>query len=300
MHGFICIDKPAGISSFAAVRRVAKALGVRKAGHAGTLDPFATGVLPVAVGEATKAVRYLHLASKTYRATVRFGVRTDTLDVTGATLDTCDASGVTAARVAAALPAFVGEILQRPPAYSAVKVDGERAYARARRGEAAEPSPRKVAVHAAALLSMEGPEAVIEVRCGAGTYIRAIARDLGEALGTGAVLSSLNRTAYGPFVIGDAVEPDRADPSRLFPVAIALGEIPAVVIPPPAEERVRRGARLDGAFFGQFGLPQPEPGGRLALIDDARRLVAVVAAPATFPAAGRCEVERVFNEKADS
>lgn len=296
MHGFLCIAKPAGMTSFDAVRRTMRAIGARKGGHAGTLDPFATGVLPIAIGEATKAVRYLHLSDKTYRATVRFGVRTETLDITGPVVETRDASGITGAAVAAALPAFVGAILQRPPAYSAVKVGGRRSYALAREGAPVEPPAREVAVHEARLISMAGAEALIEVRCGAGTYVRAIARDLGGALGSCAILAALVRTSYGPFTLADAVDPDLAAPAALRPIVAALGGIPAIVVDAATEVKVRHGATLDAAFFDAAGLAPPAAGALAALVDDAGRLVAVIAAPAGFPS-GRCVIERGFNEK---
>jgi tRNA pseudouridine55 synthase len=296
MHGFLCIDKPEGMTSFAAVRRAARALGVPKAGHAGTLDPFATGVLPVAVGEAAKAIRYLHLVDKTYLATVRFGVETDTLDVTGKTVRTDDAPPPSAGAVESALRSFVGEIVQRPPAFSAVKISGVRAYDLARRGEAVEPAPRKVKIHATSLMSLAERDAQIEIRCGAGTYVRSLARDLAERLGTCGTLWSLRRTAYGPFSADQSVSCERASPALLAPTTIALGSMRIEVVSVDVEARVRQGSHIFDSFFDRAGLRHPVPRERFAFVDSGRRLIAVLVAPPSFPS-GRCEVERVFDER---
>ncbi len=206
--GFIIVDKPTGATSFSMVSLVRRLTGVRRVGHAGTLDPLASGVLPVAFGPATRLIEYLDDELKVYRATVRFGAATDTYDAEGRVTATADASGVTAARVEAALAAFAGDIEQTPPLYSAIKVAGKPLYRYAREGAEIEVAPRVVHVERIELLACEGESAEIEVHCGKGTYIRSIAHDLGAALGCGAHLAALERTRSGGFGIDEAQAPD--------------------------------------------------------------------------------------------
>jgi tRNA pseudouridine55 synthase len=209
LSGFLIIDKPSGVTSFSMVALVRRLTGVKRVGHAGTLDPLATGVLPVAVGQAARLIEYMDDASKTYVARVRFGVTTDTYDAEGEVTATCDASGVTAEAVGQALPAFVGDILQTPPLYSAIKVAGKPLYKYAREGEAVKVAARLVRVDGIDLRSFDAAvaEAEMEVRCGKGTYIRSLAHDLGARLGCGAHLSALRRTSSGGFGIEDAHAP---------------------------------------------------------------------------------------------
>jgi tRNA pseudouridine55 synthase len=207
-HGFLIIDKPPGVTSFSMVALVRRLTGVRRVGHAGTLDPMASGVLPVAVGQAARFIEYMDDELKSYVARVRFGAATDTYDAEGQVTSTGDASGVDAAAVEAALGAFVGRIEQTPPVYSALKVSGKPLYRYAREGAAVAVASRMVYVERAALLSFDAGEAEIEVRCGKGTYIRSIAHDLGQRLGCGAHLSALRRTATGGFTLADARPPD--------------------------------------------------------------------------------------------
>lgn len=208
--GFINVDKPAGMTSFDVVRAVRRASGVRRVGHAGTLDRPATGVLPIALGAATRLVGTLMDARKRYRGSVTLGVETDTYDAAGEVQARRDASGVTRADVERALDAFRGELLQAPPAFSAVKRDGERAWRAARRGERPQLEPRPVTVYGLALTDCEPPRVGIEVECGKGFYMRSLAHDLGAALGVGGHLAALSRTAVGPFRAGDAVALDDA------------------------------------------------------------------------------------------
>lgn len=209
LSGFLIIDKPPGVTSFSMVALVRRLTGVKRVGHAGTLDPPATGVLPVAVGQAARLIEYLDDAPKTYVARVRFGVATDTYDAEGAFTATRDASGVTAEAVQQALPAFIGVIVQTPPLYSAIKVAGKPLYKYAREGAAVEVAARVVRVDGIDLRSFDPAvaEAEIEVRCGKGTYIRSLAQDLGVSLGCGAHLTSLRRTSSGGFGIDDAHAP---------------------------------------------------------------------------------------------
>jgi tRNA pseudouridine55 synthase len=208
--GFINVDKPPEMTSFDVVRAIRRASGVRRVGHAGTLDRPATGVLPVAIGNATRLVDSLMDARKRYRARITLGVETDTYDAAGEVQASCDASAVTRADVDDALAPFRGELMQTPPAYSAVKLDGERAYRAARRGEQPELEPRPVTVYALELLDAALPELEIEVECGKGFYMRSLAHDLGQALGVGGHLARLCRTAVGPFEIERAAPLDDA------------------------------------------------------------------------------------------
>jgi len=205
IHGWLIVDKPAGISSNAVVNKVRWALDAKKAGHAGTLDPEATGVLAVALGEATKTVPYITDALKAYRFTVRFGQATNTDDAEGEVIATSDARP-TDDEIRAALNAFEGEILQVPPKFSAVKIDGERAYKRARDGEDFEVEARPLWVDEIELAGRpDADHAVIEMICGKGGYVRAVARDLGAALGCHAHVASLRRVWSGPFEADDGV-----------------------------------------------------------------------------------------------
>jgi tRNA pseudouridine55 synthase len=199
ISGWVIVDKPAGPTSTAVVNKVRWAFDAKKAGHAGTLDPAATGVLAVALGEATKTVPYITDALKAYSFTVRFGQATNTDDAEGEVIATSDARP-TDEEIRAALPRFAGEILQVPPQFSAVKIDGERAYARAREGEAVEIAARPLFVESIRLLDRPDPDhAVLEMVCGKGGYVRSLARDLGEALGCLGHVTQLRRIWSGPF-----------------------------------------------------------------------------------------------------
>jgi len=238
VSGWICLDKPYDFGSTQAVGRVRWLFNAQKAGHAGTLDPLATGVLPIALGEATKTVPFMMEADKAYRFTIEWGRSTTTLDREGETVATSDVRP-TRAQVEAALPAFVGEIQQAPPAFSAIKVDGERAYDLARAGETVELAARPVTIHAARV--SEAPDAdhiEIEVECGKGTYVRSIVRDLAAALGAEAHVSALRRTRVGPFGEDRAISLENLEdmshkaalPEVLLPVETALDDIPVLAV----------------------------------------------------------------------
>ncbi len=209
-RGFLNLDKPAGITSFDAVRKVRQAAGVKRVGHAGTLDPAATGVLPIAVGEATRLVDELTGATKRYRGVVTLGVETDTADAEGVVTARHDPSAVTEEAITSVLREFRGQLMQTPPAYSAVKRAGVPAYKAARSGTPHELDPRPVTVHSLEVVEFRLPEIVIDVECGKGFYVRALAHDLGRALGVGAHLSALRRTAVGQFAVEHAVPLDEA------------------------------------------------------------------------------------------
>lgn len=203
MHGIVVLDKPAGISSHTALAHLRK---IAKVGHAGTLDPFATGVLLALVGDATRLSSLAMQLAKTYRATVRFGRRTDTLDPEGEVVEECDPGEPR--DLADAIASLTGEILQTPPAHSALKVDGRRAYQLAREGSPPALEPRRVSVHRIEVVGQAWPHVSLEVVCGSGTYIRSLARDLGAAVGLPASLTALRRTAIGPY-LADEADPDR-------------------------------------------------------------------------------------------
>ena len=202
--GVLIVDKPAGWTSFDVVAFVRRRSGVRRVGHAGTLDPLATGVLPVCIGQATRFIEYLVDSTKTYVADVTLGVETNTYDAEGEVLQRRDTSGVTEAGIEAALERFRGEIEQTPPAYSAIKRDGVPLYKLARRGEEVTVEPRRVRVDRLALTSCEPPLLRLEVDCSKGFYVRSLAHDIGGALGVGGMLSGLRRTRVGDFGIEDA------------------------------------------------------------------------------------------------
>jgi tRNA pseudouridine55 synthase len=226
VHGWLLIDKPAGPTSAAVVARAKRALDARKAGHAGTLDPAATGLLAIAFGEATKTVPYVADAEKTYRFTLRWGAATDSDDAEGAVIAT-SGSRPDEAAVLAALPAFTGDILQTPPQVSAVKVAGQRAYDLARAGAAPELAARPLRVARLELIAMpDRGTAVFEMTCGKGGYVRSLGRDLGARLGCLAHVAALRRLRAGPFDLADAVDPARLETDAdalLLPLSAALG-----------------------------------------------------------------------------
>lgn len=247
--GWLVIDKPAGMSSAHAVAVVRRLTGAARVGHGGTLDPLATGILPVALGEATKTVAYAMAGTKIYRFTVRFGEARSTDDAEGAVTATSSHRPDRAA-ISAALARFVGDIEQVPPSFSAIKVDGERSYALARGGHPPVLSPRRVRIDAFRLLDMPDPDrAVFEVRSGKGVYMRSLARDLSLALGTLGYVENLRRLAVGPFAEKDAISLDcLADlvhsarlAEALKPVATVLDDIPALALTDIEARRLSQG-----------------------------------------------------------
>lgn len=251
--GILVVDKPLGATSFDIVRRIRRAAGEKRVGHAGTLDPAATGVLLVLLGQATRITEYLMDMPKTYRGTVRLGVTTSTYDSEGEITREADASAITEDVLRDALATFVGEIEQVPPAHSAVKIDGERAYHRARRGEDVAMKPRPATIYRIDLTRFEPPTAQIEVECARGTYIRSLAHDLGEKLGCGAHLASLVRTRVGPFTV-DAAS-DEATLNEAFEantwhdlihsMDCGLIALPAITVEIEDEKDLRHGQAVD-------------------------------------------------------
>lgn len=299
VDGWVCLDKPVEMGSTEAVSKVRRLFNAQKAGHAGTLDPLASGILPIALGEATKTVPFMMEAEKVYRFTVNWGVSTDSLDREGEIVARSDVRP-TAAQVEEALKAFVGEIDQIPPAFSAIKVDGQRAYDLARDGVAVELKPRRVTIHEARVTAAPDADHVeITMRTGKGVYVRSLARDLAAALGAEGHVSALRRERVGPFSTENAVSLDflidlvhrDAASEGLLPVATALDDIPElavtdqdafslrqgrpiVLLPRQVETlkaRLREGSRTVSAFQG----------GTLVALGQLR--------------AGRLEPDRVFN-----
>ena len=204
MNGIVIIDKPAGWTSQDVTARLRRVFGTRRIGHGGTLDPMATGVLPVFVGRATRGVEFFEHAEKTYETELLLGVATDTEDTTGTVLTRREVS-VTPGQLAAVLERFRGEIMQIPPMYSALKVNGQKLYDLARKGRQVERQPRPVTIHELTLLSREGDTLRLRVRCSKGTYIRTLCADIGEALGCGGCMQALRRTQAGEYTIAEAV-----------------------------------------------------------------------------------------------
>jgi len=272
-NGILVVDKPAGISSRKATNRVSRLLSEKKAGHLGTLDPIATGVLPVALGKATRLIRFLEKDHKLYRGTVRLGQATDTQDSTGKVVFQGNPSGLTPRDVEEALAKFEGEITQLPPMHSAKKVGGKPLYKLARQGIEVEREPRKVTIFKASVESADLPLVTILVKCEPGTYMRTLANDLGQALGCGGHLASLVRLESGPFAIQQAVSLDGLTPEaareKLIPLAECLPHFPAIKISRGQETMIRDGVAIEAPQLAAV-----EPGKKYRLIRESR-LVAV-------------------------
>jgi tRNA pseudouridine55 synthase len=252
ISGALVVDKPVGMTSHDVVQAIRNGTNLRRAGHTGTLDPRASGVLVILVGPAVRLSEYVSASDKRYQAIIRLGGSTDTFDAEGLVTPTKDPVTVTEAQFEEALKTFVGEIEQTPPPYSAVKVQGRKAYEMAREGEEVELAPRKITVHHLEVLEWTPPEVVIDVHCSSGTYVRSLANDLGVMLGSGAYLVGLRRTKSGRFSLRDAVPLRKLQEAftagnwyqYLIPAAEALGDWPAVELNPDEVEGVRHGHRV--------------------------------------------------------
>jgi tRNA pseudouridine55 synthase len=272
-NGLLVLDKPLGMSSRQALDRVRRLYHTRKAGFAGTLDPLASGVLVCALGVATRLLTYLEADAKRYRATVELGRETDTDDAEGRTVAQGDPHAVGRDQVEAALAGFRGPIRQRPPAYSAISVGGQRLYALARRGEAVVAPEREVTISALDLTDWRPPRFVLDVQCSKGTYIRALARDLGRTLGCTAYLAGLRRTASGAFTLDQAITLEQLEAAGedrlttyLLPPRAAVAHLPAIALQSDEVDRVRSGQRLHRGEVGD---------GLTALLDSVGGVVGV-------------------------
>jgi tRNA pseudouridine55 synthase len=286
VSGLLVVDKPGGMASHDVVARVRRLLGTRKVGHAGTLDPMATGVLVLGLGRATRLLGHLMLTEKAYDATVRLGVATTTDDAEGEAVASRSAAVLTEVEVREALTAFVGDIEQVPTAVSAIKVDGRRAYERVRAGQEVELAPRPVTIHELTVGQVRsGGDTVdvdISLRCSSGTYVRALARDLGASLGVGGHLAALRRTAVGPFAVAAAHPLDRLEAAgnrALVPIAAAArATFPALDLEDYQAAHVRVGRTLDVVMPDTGPVAVFDPGGEfLALYEQRGERAAPVA-----------------------
>ena len=272
LHGWIILDKPLGLGStqaVGAVKRLLREAGEpkTKVGHGGTLDPLASGVLPIALGEATKLAGRMLDATKTYEFTIKFGEETDTLDLEGQVIATSDVRP-TPAQVEAILPRFTGEIDQIPPAYSALKIEGKAAYKRARAGEQLEMKPRRVVIHELRTFGCTADSVTLSANVSKGTYIRSLARDIAHALNTVGHVTMLRRTRAGPFSLEQAISLDflaeaakaRQLTRTVVPLTAALDDIPALLVTPDQAQLLRHGQKL-------AGFPE-QPGLQVAMLEE--------------------------------
>jgi len=282
MDGIVVIDKPSGKTSYAVVADVRRLLGARKAGHTGTLDPLATGVLPVCINEATKLVQFFSPDSKEYRATMLLGVETDTLDMEGKIIAECEPR-VARDAIEEVLHRFVGKIEQFPPRYSAVKFQGKPLYKWARRGIAVDPPPRTVEVYTIVVEEIVLPYVTFTVSCGSGTYIRSLCSDAGKILGCGACLALLRRTRSGCFHEGLAVSLEGIDNEKkrdllaanIVPLAEALPELPAIYVDQALVEQLRGGYQPVANALGINHFPFLSTGDMVRFMSPDHRLVAI-------------------------
>lgn len=252
VSGVLVVDKPVGLTSHDVVQIIRRGTGIRRAGHTGTLDPRASGVLVVLIGPAVRLSEYVSASDKRYQATIRLGSSTDTFDAEGRVTSSAPVGSITEEQFEDILDQYVGEIEQVPPPYSAIKVGGRKAYEMAREGEEVNLEPRVIQVYSLELLEWDSPEAVVDVFCSSGTYVRSLANDLGNALGVGAHLVGLRRTKSGRFTLRDAVPLRRLQESftagdwyrYLIPAAEALAEWPMVELDADEVELIRHGHRV--------------------------------------------------------
>ncbi|MBE0502955.1 MAG: tRNA pseudouridine(55) synthase TruB [Desulfuromonadales bacterium] len=277
MNGFLVVDKPQGVTSFDVVRTIRRALKVRRVGHCGTLDPMATGVLPVAIGEATRLVEFVMDGEKIYRGTLKLGETTDTQDAEGTILCCRPIDGIGRTQIEAAISTLLGPIQQLPPMYSALKRDGVPLYELARKGVEVERALRSIEIYRFKLCAVDLPFVAFEVTCSKGTYVRTLAHDLGVRLGCGAHLTALRRLKSGAFTEGEAIPLDRlrCEPEsvQLLPVSAALASLPALDLSTEALVRLKNGVPPQRSEVSDIQ-PFPVAGSLVTLCRD-RQLVAV-------------------------
>ena len=301
INGFVVIDKPAGITSHDVVSRVRRILGTRKVGHTGTLDPFATGVLPVAVNDGTKAIPFLDEGIKCYQAVMQLGVSTDTLDLTGVVVGEADWGTVSRSGIEAVLQEFTGHLSQIPPMYSAIKRDGQPLYKLARQGQTVERTPRDIEIYSLELLSFAPPFVGFRVACSRGTYVRTLADDMGRRLGCGAALKELRRTASGPFDISMAVSLDGLEQAvrngSLTELTIspstALNHLPNLVLNESGLALVRHGRSPGWHNLDAPDIPESSDDG-LVRLTHGGELVAVAHCQVSGEAEPQVILKRVF------
>lgn len=277
MNGFLVIDKPQGVTSFDVVRTVRRALKVRRVGHCGTLDPMATGVLPIAIGEATRLVEFVMDGEKVYRGTLKLGETTDTQDAEGTILSCSPIDGIDRVQIEGAIATLIGPIQQLPPMYSALKRDGVPLYELARKGVEVERALRSIEIYRFELCSVDLPFVTFEVTCSKGTYVRTLAHDLGARLGCGAHLTALRRLKSGAFSEGEAIPLDRlrCEPEivQLLPVSAALAALPVLALSADALLRLKNGVPPQQ---GEVSTMEPFPAaGSLVTLCRDQQLVAV-------------------------
>lgn len=272
MFGLLNLDKPAGLTSRDVVNRVQRLVKPLKVGHAGTLDPLATGVLVVCLGQATRLVEYVQQMPKRYLAKFLLGQLSDTEDIEGEVVHLQNPPIPSRAEIQDMLPRFLGIIQQLPPAYSALKVQGQRAYDLARRGIAPDLQPRPVEIHQIELIAYDYPRLELDIRCGSGTYVRSLGRDIALALGNAAVMSQLERTEIGPFAVGEGLAVDDLTleqiQSHLLPATMATSRLPSVGVTGSQSVALRQGKRISAT--------PSSPGDQVAALDESENLVAIL------------------------
>lgn len=274
VSGILNLNKPAGWTSRDAVNKVQRLVERKtKIGHAGTLDPLARGVLVVPLGPATRLIEYVQKMPKTYRAEFRLGCTSNTEDSEGTVVELESPPVPGEGDIRNALPRFVGKILQRPPAYSALKVAGRRAYALARQGKAVELAPREIVVYRLELDDYAYPRIGLTIECGSGTYVRSLGRDLAESLGTGAVMTGLERTAIGPFRVEEALDPNDLNQDNLsaalLPAAMAVSHLPTIILDDEAVRRIQNGLAIRRP-------PEIDPRTETVAVDRGGRLIGIL------------------------
>jgi tRNA pseudouridine55 synthase len=304
MNGILIINKPQGMTSQQVVGKVKRVVGVKKVGHTGTLDPDVTGVLPICLGSATRVAEYLLDQAKAYRGEVTFGFSTTTQDASGEPVEVADVVNLTEADVLAAFARFVGPILQKPPAFSAIKIAGQRAYDLARQGEDVDIPPREVTIYSLEIeeleLNLTRPKVRFRVECSKGTYVRTLCHDLGIALGVPAHMSHLVRTRSGPFTLEQALTFEQIEEyvqegkiaDHLLPLQAALPHMAAATIPEALERRVDNGRDLTL----RRALPGVEPGALVRIESRSGRLLALYRVTELADGETHTKPEKVFKE----